>query len=318
MPLLVGIDEAGYGPLLGPLVVAASLWRVRRDDLRADLWQRLDPVVTRRSKRDGWQLRIDDSKAVYQRGKGLVTLERPVLACAAAAGIELSTLHALVVALTGHGLEQASMPWYRQADESLPLDAATQYDAIARRLKRQAQDAGIACAGPLAEIVPECRYNDRIAHTGNKATIVVEQVLRLIQRAAARATGEMLVVRVDRLGGRTRYDHILRLAFPERHLHVIEAGSQRSRYRLAGQPADWFIEFAADSDQNHLPVALASMTAKYLREAFVARFNRFWRRFEPTLRPTAGYYTDARRFLDDIAPLLPKAGLRTEQFVRSR
>ena len=30
MTLVIGTDEAGYGPNLGPLVVAATAWRVDR------------------------------------------------------------------------------------------------------------------------------------------------------------------------------------------------------------------------------------------------------------------------------------------------
>ena len=44
MPYLVGTDEAGYGPNLGPLVVSATVWRV--DTLHdTDLYSRLRKSV---------------------------------------------------------------------------------------------------------------------------------------------------------------------------------------------------------------------------------------------------------------------------------
>jgi hypothetical protein len=52
--------------------------------------------------------------------------------------------------------------------------------------------------------------------------------------------------------------------------------------------------------EKHLPTALASMTAKYLRELAMRPFNAFWQQHVTDLRPTAGYYNDAVRFYADI------------------
>ena len=54
--------------------------------------------------------------------------------------------------------------------------------------------------------------------------------------------------------------------------------------------------------ERHLPTALASMTAKYLRELAMRPFNAFWQRHIPDLKATAGYPTDAHRFFSDIRP----------------
>ena len=51
MPLVVGIDEAGYGPTLGPLVVGATLWRVQPRCLKTDFWKLLHECVARRLRR---------------------------------------------------------------------------------------------------------------------------------------------------------------------------------------------------------------------------------------------------------------------------
>ena len=52
--------------------------------------------------------------------------------------------------------------------------------------------------------------------------------------------------------------------------------------------------------ERHLPTALASMTAKYLRELAMRPFNAFWQRHVPGLAPTAGYPSDSRRFWNEI------------------
>jgi hypothetical protein len=53
--------------------------------------------------------------------------------------------------------------------------------------------------------------------------------------------------------------------------------------------------------ERFLPTALASMTAKYLRELAMRAFNEFWCARLPDLRPTAGYPADSHRFRKAIA-----------------
>ena len=50
------------------------------------------------------------------------------------------------------------------------------------------------------------------------------------------------------------------------------------------------------------------MTAKYLRELYMGGFNLYWQSLLPGIKPTAGYYNDGKRFLDDLkqAGLLPE------------
>jgi hypothetical protein len=319
VPLVVGIDEAGYGPTLGPLVVGATLWNVPSRLAKADFWRLLQDCVRRSVPRGQWQLAVNDSKAVYNRKKGLSTLERPVLAFASAAGLDCSALDVLLAQL-GVGLHQANeLPWYRGLTRSLPTDRArSKYEAVAQRLKRSMENAGVVCRGLRAEVVTEDRFNQRVAATRNKAAVLIEQVLRLIQFAADLAGDQDLVVRADRLGGRTNYRPLLAAAFPERHLHILEVSDKRSRYRLAVAGNDWFIEFAVAADQQQLPVALASMLAKYLREVLMQGFNTYWHSRLPGLRPTAGYYADARRFLAEIEPVIPETDIARRRFVRSR
>jgi hypothetical protein len=348
MPLLVGIDEAGYGPWLGPLVVGASMWRVSDRSAQADLWSLLDDVVTRAKGAQDGRLAVDDSKAVYDRKRGLCTLERPVLAFAHCAGLRCARVSELLESLgvagadprpdddvpaqaprpgwTGGASYAAALPaapeplpWHRGPDGALPLDRErSQYEYIADRLRQVMQRTQAACVLLAARVVSEEQFNRRIEQTDNKSNVVVEQVLDLFRLAARMAGDDDLYVHVDRLGGRWEYRELLRLVFPACGLRELEVTPTRSRYCLTGVGKRWHFSFTVEADRKYLPVSLASMTAKYVREVIMERFNAYWRRFRPSLRPTAGYYSDARRFIRDIRDLLPQAGLAEERFVRCR
>jgi hypothetical protein len=177
---------------------------------------------------------------------------------------------------------------------------------------------GVVCRGLRVELLTEDVYNRRVAQTRNKASVLLETVLRLIDRAGGRCGDQDLHVRVDRLGGRTDYRGVLMDAFPQRHLHVLELSETCSRYRLAARDNDWYLTFLVEGDQRHVPIALASMVAKYVRELLMESFNTYWRGLAPDLRPTAGYYQDAKRFLADIAPLVEREAIAPERFVRAR
>ncbi len=57
---------------------------------------------------------------------------------------------------------------------------------------------------------------------------------------------------------------------------------------------------------------------KYLREAMMSRFNRYWQRQVPDVPPTAGYYNDGLRFLKDIDARRRELGIADRQLIRSR
>ena len=73
-----GIDEAGYGPVLGPLVVALSAFDCTRDD--PSLWVALRGAVRKTVPGRSARLPVADSKELYQGGKGLACLETTALA----------------------------------------------------------------------------------------------------------------------------------------------------------------------------------------------------------------------------------------------
>jgi hypothetical protein len=98
-------------------------------------------------------------------------------------------------------------------------------------------------------------------------------------------------------------------------VEVLEESPEVSRYIVRvvreGQARRAGVMFLTESEDAHLPVALASMTAKYARELMMARFNRYFaalaRARGVELKATAGYALDARRWLSEAGAMLTPA-----------
>lgn len=317
MAWLVGIDEAGYGPNLGPFVMTAVVVRVADADAGGCLWQRLASHVRRGAgKRDG-RLVIDDSKVVYGAGRGLAGLERGVQAALAETPPHLAALAAGLC--PDDAAELADEAWY-VGDTVLPAAAAAD-EVPALREGFRAACAGCDVGPWQLRSVVVCprQFNALTAAAGSKAAVVGQGFVRLLRWAAEQTGGEEpLFVTSDKQGGRNAYAGLIEQAFQTDFVWTMEENARRSHYRVraAGRPVELTFQPRADGEQ--LCVALASMVSKYLRELFMAEFNRFWQGHVPGLAATAGYPVDAARFLAAIRPAVDALQLPLEAIWRQR
>ncbi len=120
------------------------------------------------------------------------------------------------------------------------------------------------------------------------------------------------------MGGRTRYRSLLQQLFGDWDLRILQETPLASSYQFSKDSHSWQVHFQAKAESSHLPVALASIFAKSVRELFMELFNRYWCHQVPGLRPTAGYYSDGRRFLADIDQLCKRLNTPMGKLIRVR
>ena len=322
MTLLIGTDEAGYGPNLGPLVVAATIWRVAEYVGDDELYQRLENVVCRSpSARELWrdQLPIADSKQLYKSGAGWGHLERAVLATLGVTGKPVDTWEQIWKAVDpGNPDALPSLPWHSAFQLGLPRDAAAaDVDHWQRRLRDELPAQGVELVGLLARAVFPEEFNSQVMALGSKGTLLSRVTLQLVRRSQQAAQGESVLIRCDKHGGRSRYAPLLADVFSENRIEVVSEGRQRSLYRWG--PSTERVEICfSQRGETFLPTALASMAAKYLRELAMLAFNHFWLRRVAQLRPTAGYPVDAKRFKAEIAVVQQQLDIADDVLWRTR
>jgi hypothetical protein len=161
------------------------------------------------------------------------------------------------------------------------------------------------------------RFNRLTDAADSKGRVNSDASLGLVRAMIDQAPHGDVQVACDKHGGRNRYAALLQSHFPESWIEVLGEGRQRSTYRWQHDGHSIEARFQVGAEQ-YLSVALASMTAKYLRELAMRAFNRYWCRQVAGLRPTAGYPVDARRFKQEIADAQAALGISDEILWRNR
>ncbi len=324
MGWLIGMDEAGYGPNLGPLVVTATVWEVPGVPCSARLWESLADAVSNTPTDDG-RLHVADSKAVYTPARGRGALERGALAALSMltgdCPITFRQLCSLVKPqgdegddAMSRGNTEGTEPWFAADDLPLPTDV-TRAEALAAagRWRDCCEASNVRLRAVRSDVVFTPRFNRLVAERGNKASALSHVSLRVLRSVWDPRSSEPTLIIADKHGGRDRYEAVLADALDGAMPLCRREGRDLSEYRVGA--AD--IRFQTRAEE-HLPVALASMVSKYVRETAMDLFNGWWTKRLPNLRPTKGYPTDAARFRSEIAPLAARLGIADDILWRSR
>lgn len=318
--LHIGVDEAGYGPLLGPLVLGTAALRVTdRRDGKDSLAGRLRGLVVRqpRSLRAARERRlpvpIDDSKRIHRRF-GLEGLARGVGAFAAAMGTPPpADLADLLERFSDRQPEEfACRPWYEDLGATVPRYPWT--GPLCDHFHRRGVEALDLRVLPLSA----AELNVEFTLRENKARVLALASGACLLSLLDRFPGEDAEVVFDRQGARLDYGDFLADLFPFASIARRAAPAGEAHYDVRLPDRRLAIRFATGADRLSLAVSWASMAAKLTRELFMICFNAWFQGRAPGVRPTAGYYEDGRRFLADVAHIVEGEPIAEADLVRSR
>jgi ribonuclease HII len=319
MAILAGIDEAGFGPILGPLVISSAAFSIDESQLDADLWQILNKSVGVTRKHLAGRLLICDSKKAYNKQFGIKHLQRTTLASLKTLGKEPENLTDLIKILCPDYLNQLDIyPWYKNVGGYCISADRKDIDIASGVFNNDLFSNGML----LLELKSNCLdvefYNRMISNVKNKSSVLFTAVSQLILSAWEKYSSENLQIIIDRQGGRVHYRRHLQRMFEGLELIILKETENLSSYELRDKGRTMRLHFVVGADRKFLPVSLSSMVSKYLRELMIDNLNNYFRFFNSSIKPTAGYWTDGLRFVKDIQTFIPQISYNSNQLIRSR
>jgi ribonuclease HII len=247
---IVGIDEAGYAPLLGPLVSS----RVEFDSS--------DPKTVSEALL-ACPVKIADSKTLYHGEKTLHRLEQPVCVFYPGNGSLGSYLDAVA--------KSSEPPFY--SDFSLKLPFCNSPSVNDRHLAERMKES-VRFSSATSLYLSEHKFNTLYLKTNNKSE-VLWQLLRTHIQSVVNETEDDVLFLVDRIGSRRYYAGHLWELFGKPPNTVRETkDSSEYGFIQRGRRILFRIETRADSTEP--TVSLASIFSKYLRELFVFCLCRYF------------------------------------------
>jgi ribonuclease HII len=228
MAIIVGVDEAGYGPNFGPLAIAATAWRIIEQEPAApartaptpsavhgapiatcitkrrpkssgstipDLYKILRKGVVRSPSQSTRRVAIADSKQLYKAGFGIRQLELGVLAALTSMQPDDCTCiervaELLLATAADIDCRRQELPCHVDDEQLLPVEAlAKEICTLATKLREACEGSGVTLLAMRARLVYPAEFNELVDYFGSKGAALSHITLALVRRVVDEVSG---------------------------------------------------------------------------------------------------------------------------------
>ncbi|MCM8768357.1 MAG: hypothetical protein NC911_01540 [Candidatus Omnitrophica bacterium] len=279
---ILGIDENGLGPLMGPLVVTG---------------------VVIQGETKNWLPGAKDSKKFFSSSDPgrLRKLELFCLALFSSIYGYLPESPALF--LQGISSEhrcpaEIDLCWSGLNSRFTRTDRK-EISLFSERIKTWAEKEKVTLKAIHSQILCSARLNEFFRRKQSKSFVDFCTFASVIRNLA---TVETEII-AGKIGGLKKYSSWLRYAFPEARIKILQETPELSAYHLILAGKEYRLNFWVKVEEKCLAAALASLVGKFVREIFMESINNYLgNKF-----PVSGYRDrQTKSFLDKIRPELAR------------
>ena len=275
---ITGIDENGYGPLIGPLIVTGI-----------QIQTSFDSIYSLKREIIGFNGIIEDSKRVFKRNlKSYKKGEQIALHLLRLAGKKVKDFYSLLESITNytpHDLVNFKLPVWENtiifSESLLP---------------------GVKIKDVYVEVIDALNFNALVNRFGNKAFIDFLGFKRVREKLPSK------VYMMGKIGGTKFYRSFFSAGGED--VEVIEEKHHISYYKIK----DSELYFLLNGDEEYLPIMLAGILGKYIRELFMKSISELFG-FNDIIPFASGYRHDPKTRI--IEEKILQKGLK-ERFIRKK
>ena len=294
---LIGIDENGYGPVLGPLVVTSTSLKLQSSSfaLIPDLWRLLG--IKKDPGSNSKRLLVCDSKTVFNTSrKKELAAEETVLAffylCFGFLPKSADQFLEAVIDPSTTTYNPSCFCWKKELGLELNPERRKHILQSAERLRKRAQQKGIILEKPCCLLLCPSLFNNGLK-SRNKSGLVLESGLNLIRQYIGADTtiacrevkrSAYFTAWLGKVGGLQYYQEHISTLFGSQFMVIPNREEKNnSAYELnkSGKSVGT-ITYLQDGEENSFLIALSSFFGKYTRDLFWKKTRTYLEEFLPS------------------------------------